>query len=64
MVERRVYDWRRYAAEALGTFALVAVGPATVMVAASTHAFGGSGVALAFGLVVTIVAAATGDASL
>jgi aquaporin NIP len=60
MVERRVDDWRRYAAEALGTFALVAVGPGAVMVAASTHAFGGSGVALAFGLVVTIVVAATG----
>lgn len=60
MAERHVYDWRRYAAEALGTFALVAVGPGAVMVAARTHAFGDAGVALAFGLVVTIVVAATG----
>lgn len=60
MAERHMYDWRRYAAEALGTFALVAVGPGAVMVAARTHAFGDAGVALAFGLVITIVVAATG----
>lgn len=60
MTERLAYDWRRYASEALGTFALVAIGPGAVMVAASTHAFGPQGVALAFGLVVTIVVAATG----
>ena len=55
-----VYDWRRYIAEALGTFMLVAVGPGAVMVAAKTGAFGAQGVALAFGLVITIVVAATG----
>jgi aquaporin NIP len=54
------FDWRRYASEALGTFALVAVGPGAVMVAASTHAFGHVGVALAFGLVIAFVVAATG----
>ena len=51
---------RRYAAEFIGTFILVALGPGAVMVSASTHAFGVPGVALAFGLAVTIVVAATG----
>ena len=53
-------DWRRYAAEAIGTFTLVAVGPGAAMVAASTQAFGHTGVALAFGLVITFVVATTG----
>ena len=53
-------DWRRYVAEGIGTFALVAVGPGAVMVATSTHAFGQSGVALAFGLAITFIVAATG----
>jgi len=53
-------DWRRYAAEALGTFTLVAVGPGAAMVSAATHAFGHMGVALAFGLVIAFVVAATG----
>lgn len=60
MAEGASYDWRRYVAEAIGTFALVAIGPGAVMVAAKTGAFGDQGVALAFGLVVTIVVAATG----
>ncbi len=51
---------RRCVAEALGTFALVAIGPGAVMVAARTHAFGPSGVALAFGLAVTIIVASSG----
>ena len=51
---------RRYIAEAIGTFALVAIGPGAAMVAARTHAFGHTGVALAFGLVVTLVVASTG----
>ncbi len=51
---------RRYAAEFIGTFVLVALGPGAVMVSASTHAFGEPGIALAFGLAVTIVVAATG----
>lgn len=56
-------DWRRYAAEAIGTFALVAVGPGAVMVSAATHAFGQIGVALAFGLVIAFVIAAVGHLS-
>jgi MIP family channel proteins len=60
MADAERYDWRRYVAEALGTFALVAIGPGAVMVAAKTGSFGAQGVALAFGLVVTIVVAATG----
>jgi len=51
---------RRYAAEFIGTFILVAIGPGAVMVSASTHAFGAAGVALAFGVAVTLVVAATG----
>lgn len=53
-------DWRRYVAEAIGTFALVAVGPGAVMVSAATGAFGHTGIALAFGLVIVFVVAATG----
>src|SRR5215216_4111991 len=51
---------RRCAAEALGTFALVAIGPGAAMVAARTGAFGHSGVALAFGLAVTLIVASSG----
>jgi MIP family channel proteins len=47
-------------AESLGTFVLVALGPGAIMVAARTQAFGHLGVALAFGLAVTIVVAASG----
>jgi MIP family channel proteins len=57
---RIAFDGRRYAAEAIGTFMLVAIGPGAAMVAASTHAFGHSGVALAFGLVIAVVVAGTG----
>src|SRR5438270_1016265 len=60
MAEMPNRDWRRYVSEMIGTFALVAVGPGAVMVAAKTRAFGAQGIALAFGLVVTIVVAATG----
>ncbi len=54
---------RRYTAEALGTFALVAIGPGAAMVAAKTHAFGHSGIALAFGLVIAICVASSGHLS-
>jgi aquaporin NIP len=54
---------RRYIAEALGTFALVAIGPGAVMVATKTHAFGPAGVALAFGLVITVCVASIGHLS-
>ncbi len=53
-------DLRCYVAETLGTFALVAIGPGAAMVAASTSAFGHAGVALAFGLAVTVIVAASG----
>jgi MIP family channel proteins len=56
-------QWRRYAAESVGTFALVAIGPGAAMVAAKTEAFGHAGVALAFGLVVTLVVASSGHIS-
>lgn len=42
---------------------LVAVGPGAVMVAASTHAFGQTGISLAFGLVVTLCVACFGHLS-
>ena len=51
---------RRLGAEALATFALVAIGPGAAMVAARTHAFGHPGVALAFGLAVTLIVASSG----
>lgn len=51
---------RRCVAELLGTFALVAIGPGAVMVAARTHAFGHLGVSLAFGLAVTLIVASSG----
>lgn len=56
----QLYDWRRYVAEALGVFLLVAIGPGAVMVAQKTGEFGAQAVALAFGLAVSIVVAATG----
>jgi MIP family channel proteins len=52
---------RRLLAEACGTFALVAIGPGAAMVAAKTHAFGQSGIALAFGLAVTLIVASSGS---
>lgn len=55
--------WRCTVAEALGTAALVLIGPGAAMVAASTGAFGHAEVALAFGLVVTVVVAAIGSIS-
>ena len=51
---------RRYVAECVGTFLLVAIGPGAAMVAARTHAFGHAGVAAAFGLAVALIVAATG----
>ena len=51
---------RRYVAEFIGTFVLVVIGPGAVMVASSTRAFGGAGIAAAFGIAVGIVVASTG----
>ena len=47
----------------IGTFALVAIGPGAVMVSASTHTFGQVGIALAFGLVITLCVASMGHVS-
>ncbi|HEX6807449.1 MAG TPA: MIP/aquaporin family protein [Gemmatimonadaceae bacterium] len=55
--------FKRYAAEFLGTFMLVAVGPGAVMVAASTHTFGQTGISLAFGVVVALCVACFGHLS-
>lgn len=54
---RHSLDARFYLAEALGTAILVLIGPSAAMVAVSTHAFAHEGVALAFGLVILLVAA-------
>lgn len=54
---------QRYLAEFIGTFALVAIGPGASMVAAKTGAFTHTGVAIAFGLVVTLVVASAGHVS-
>ena len=54
---------RRYLAEALGTSVLVALGPGAARVSASTGAFGHGGVALAFGLAVTLIVATFGPVS-
>lgn len=54
---------RVYLAEVLGTLVLVALGPGAAIVAAQTQAFGQAGVALAFGLAVTIVVASIGHLS-
>jgi MIP family channel proteins len=54
---------RRCVAELFGTFLLVMLGPGAVMVAARTHAFGHAGVALSFGLAVTVIVAAGGRLS-
>jgi MIP family channel proteins len=53
-------DLRRYVAEGLGTFMLVVIGPGAAMVAAKTHAFGHTRVALCFGLAVTLIVASSG----
>ena len=53
-------DPRRYVAELLGTFVLVTIGPGAAMVAAKTGAFGQSGIAVAFGLAVTLIVASSG----
>lgn len=52
-----------YLAESIGTGILVLIGPGAAMVAASTHAFGHAGVALAFGMVITLLVASLGTIS-
>lgn len=56
--------WRRAAAEAVGTFFLVLIGPGAAMVDAYTHgALGQTGVALAFAFVVLAMVFALGHLS-
>jgi MIP family channel proteins len=57
------HDVRPLVAEALGTAVLVLIGAGSVMVSAATHAFGHTGVALAFGLAVTLIVATFGTLS-
>lgn len=54
---------RRAAAEALGSFALVACGCGAIMVDATTGALGHIGVAASFGLVIMVMIAALGHVS-
>lgn len=54
---------QRLLAELLGTFSLVAAGCGAIVVEARTGALGHLGVALAFGLVVTVMVAAVGHVS-
>ena len=56
--------FRRWTAEAVGTFFLVLVGPGAAAVNASTHgAIGVTGIALAFALVISAMVFATGRVS-
>jgi aquaporin NIP len=59
----RVPRFRRIVAEATGTFALVFAGCGAVMVDHQTSALTHVGVALVFGLVITVMISATGHLS-
>ncbi|MEO7996214.1 MAG: aquaporin [Gemmatimonadaceae bacterium] len=59
----RVWHFRRYAAELLGTGVLVLFGVGSSMIAERTHAFGIGGIALAFGLIVAVLIVAIGKIS-
>jgi MIP family channel proteins len=54
---------RAAVAEAIGTFALVFAGAGAIMVDAKTHALGHVGVAITFGLVITVMIYAVGHVS-
>src|SRR5690606_32624265 len=54
---------KRAGAELIGTYALVTAGCGAIMVDAQTGALGHTGIALTFGLVITVMIAATGHIS-
>jgi aquaporin NIP len=54
---------RRFGAEFIGTYGLVTAGCGAIMVNAQTGALGHLGIALTFGLIITVVIAATGHIS-
>lgn len=56
-------SWRRAAAEAIGTFALVTGGCGAIVVNHATGALGHGGVAASFGLVIMVMVAALGHLS-
>lgn len=62
-MKQRAYMLRRVGAEFLGTYALVTTGCGAVIVNSQTGAFSHLGVALAFGLVITVMIVATGHLS-
>ncbi len=55
--------WRRTSAEFIGTYALVTAGCGAIMVNAQTQVLGHLGIALTFGLIITVMIAATGHIS-
>lgn len=62
-MKQRAYMLQRVGAEFLGTFALVTTGCGAIVVNAQTGALSHLGVALAFGLVITVMIVATGHLS-
>ena len=62
-MKERAYLWRRVGAEFLGTYALVTSGCGAIVVNSQTDALSHIGIALTFGLVITVMIAATGHLS-
>jgi aquaporin NIP len=62
-MKQRVYMLHRMGAEFLGTYALVTIGCGAIVVNSQTGALSHLGVALAFGLVITVMIVATGHLS-
>ena len=62
-MKERAYLWRQVGAELLGTYTLVTAGCGAIIVNSQTGALSHIGVALTFGLVVTVMIAATGHLS-
>ncbi len=62
-MNQQAYLLRRMGAELLGTYALVTTGCGAIVVNSQTGALSHVGVALAFGLIITVMIAATGHLS-